>query len=86
MIKTKSFEDLFEYMKIIYFRYTLWNISDILRYVGRPPRIHKQQYPTPYLKLPLLKYEMLTMYAVAPDLFEEDSKFDMIFNKMYRKK
>ncbi|XP_005187107.2 uncharacterized protein LOC101888436 [Musca domestica] len=55
-------------------RYALWNISDIVRHVGRPPRVHKIQYPTPYLKLPLLKYEMLTMYAVPPELFEEDTK------------
>ncbi|XP_073819510.1 uncharacterized protein [Musca autumnalis] len=55
-------------------RYALWNISDIMRHVGRPPRVHKIQYPTPYLKLPLLKYEMLTMYAVPPELFEEDTK------------
>uniref|UniRef100_A0A1I8NS64 Uncharacterized protein n=1 Tax=Stomoxys calcitrans TaxID=35570 RepID=A0A1I8NS64_STOCA len=55
-------------------RFNLWNISDILRHVGRPHRIYTIEYPTPYLKLPLLKYEMLTMYSVPPELFEQDIK------------
>ncbi|XP_065354589.1 uncharacterized protein LOC135949058 [Calliphora vicina] len=55
-------------------RYTLWNLSDILRYVDRPSKVYHIKYPSSYLKLPLLKFEMLTMRACAPELFEEDTK------------
>ncbi|XP_075146132.1 uncharacterized protein LOC142220741 [Haematobia irritans] len=64
-------------------RYALWNISAILKYVGRPARVHKIQYPVEYLKLPLLKYEMLTMVSVPPELFEEDVK--LILQTIQRK-
>ncbi|XP_023298673.2 uncharacterized protein LOC111681180 [Lucilia cuprina] len=66
-IKTRA--DVF-----VILRYTLWNLSDILRYVDRPPKVYSIKYPNTYLKLPLLKFEMLTMRACAPELFEEDTK------------
>lgn len=43
-------------------------------YVDREPRMFRIQYPNSYLKLPLLKFEMLNMHATAPDLYEEDRK------------
>ncbi|KAM7361458.1 LOW QUALITY PROTEIN: uncharacterized protein ACRADG_012075 [Cochliomyia hominivorax] len=55
-------------------KYTLWNLCDILRYVDRPPKSRHIKYPNAYLKLPLLKFEMLTMRACAPEYFEEDTK------------
>lgn len=62
-------------------RYTLWNLSDILRYVDKPSKTYRIKYPNTYLKLPLLKFEMLTMRACAPQFFEEDSKYEfLIFN------
>lgn len=56
-------------------RWSLWNLHDILRHVDRPVKALRLQYPNSYLKLPLLKFEMLVMRAYPPDLFEENSKF-----------
>lgn len=72
-------EDILAYMKnradvFVILRYTLWNLSDILRYVGKPTKIYYITYPNSYLKLPLLKYEMLTMRAVPPENFEVNCK------------
>lgn len=61
----KNRADLF-----VLLRFTLWNLSDILRYVGKPTKIYHIKYPNSYLKLPLLKYEMFTMRAVPPENFE----------------
>uniref|UniRef100_A0A1A9WFL9 Uncharacterized protein n=1 Tax=Glossina brevipalpis TaxID=37001 RepID=A0A1A9WFL9_9MUSC len=55
-------------------RYTLWNLLDILRYVDKPTRIVPVQYPNTYLKLPLLKFDMLIMRASAPPGFEQNTK------------
>lgn len=49
-----------------------------MRHVG-PRRMPKLKYPVDYLKLPLLKYEMLTMRVCPPDPFEENSRFFIKF-------
>lgn len=49
-----------------------------MRHVG-PRRMPKIKYPVDYLKLPLLKYEMLTMRVCPPDPFEENSRFFIKF-------
>uniref|UniRef100_A0A1A9Z6L3 Uncharacterized protein n=1 Tax=Glossina pallidipes TaxID=7398 RepID=A0A1A9Z6L3_GLOPL len=67
---------ILDYMKnrakaFVLFRYSLWNIHDILRHVA-PTRGRPTSYPNEYLKLPLLKFEMLTMRAVPPEVAEEN--------------
>lgn len=59
----------------IYFFYSrliLWNLIDILKHVDRHPQVFSANYPNSYLKLPLFKFDMLNMYAKAPELYEED--------------
>uniref|UniRef100_A0A1A9V0F4 Uncharacterized protein n=1 Tax=Glossina austeni TaxID=7395 RepID=A0A1A9V0F4_GLOAU len=68
--------NILDYMKnrakaFVLFRYALWNIHDILRHVA-PSRGRPAPYPNEYLKLPLLKFEMLTMRAVPPEAFEDN--------------
>ncbi|KAI9579802.1 uncharacterized protein LOC119639277 [Glossina fuscipes] len=68
--------NILDYMKnrakaFVLFRYSLWNIHDIMRHVA-PSRGRPAPYPNEYLKLPLLKFEMLTMRAVPPEAFEEN--------------
>ncbi|KAI9579799.1 hypothetical protein GQX74_000587 [Glossina fuscipes] len=46
----------------------------VLRYVDKPSRIVPLQYPNTYLKLPLLKFDMLIMRASAPPAFEQNTK------------
>lgn len=54
------------------FRMCLWNLIEILRNVDRQPRTFRAQYQNSYLKLPLLKFEMLNIRAAPPELYEED--------------
>ncbi|XP_034116400.2 uncharacterized protein LOC117576005 [Drosophila albomicans] len=70
-------KDAFEYIKsranaYVRFRICLWNLIEILRHVDRPPRTFHVNYKSSYLKLPLLKFEMLNMYAAPPELYEEN--------------
>jgi len=63
------------YLLIYFLHYSvnIWNLVEILRHVDRPPRSLRSHYPNSYLKLPLLKFEMLTMRAAAPEIYEENS-------------
>ncbi|KAH8359706.1 hypothetical protein KR093_008423, partial [Drosophila rubida] len=70
-------EDTLEHIKshayaYVRFRLCLWNLVEILRHVDRQPRTFQVIYPNSYLKLPLLKFEMLDMCAAAPELYEEN--------------
>jgi len=66
--------DSFGLRYIIYcYRVTIWNLLEILRHIDRQPKLLRAQYPNSYLKLPLLKFEMLNMRAAAPEIFEENS-------------
>nr|AAX33648.1 Dbuz\CG14609b-PA [Drosophila buzzatii] len=56
----------------IMLRWALWNFHGLLQNVGYIPKILRQTYPNSYLSLPLLKFEMLTMYSHAPDIFPVD--------------
>lgn len=53
--------------------FSLWNLSEILRHVDRPDKPSRIKYPNSYLRLPLLKFEMLTMRACPPEHYEENS-------------
>lgn len=53
-------------------RWSVWNLWEILRHIDRKTRTFKQQYPNIFLKLPLLKFELLEIRAFPPELFEED--------------
>ncbi|XP_055908794.1 uncharacterized protein LOC129943400 [Eupeodes corollae] len=53
-------------------RYALWNYNEILRYILRSNKVVKIKFPTSNLKLPLLKFENLTMKAFPPDGYEEN--------------
>lgn len=46
---------------------------EILRHVDRQPKLLRTQYPNSYLKLPLLKFEMLNVRSAAPEIYEENS-------------
>ncbi|KAH8278655.1 hypothetical protein KR018_006638 [Drosophila ironensis] len=67
-------------------RVTIWNLLEILRHVDRQPKLLRAQYPNSYLKLPLLKFEMLNMRAAAPEIFEEniDNIMHMVKRKVYK--
>lgn len=52
---------------------SIWNLVEILRHVDRSPKLLRTHYPNSYLKLPLLKFEMLNMRAAAPEIYEENS-------------
>ncbi|XP_037953758.1 uncharacterized protein LOC119683936 [Teleopsis dalmanni] len=74
--KQKEIE-IIDYMKnrndiVVELRLMLWKLNDILWYVGRPPRIMQQSYPTNELSLPLLRFEMINMRAVPPIYIEEN--------------
>lgn len=58
-----------------FFRFNVWNLYEILRHVDRNPKTFRTTYPNSYLKLPLLKFEMLEAFAVPPEVFEVDGKF-----------
>ncbi|XP_032593176.1 uncharacterized protein LOC6564420 [Drosophila grimshawi] len=64
-------------------RLSLWNLSDILRHVDRNPIVFRHQYQTSYLKLPLLKFEMLRFRSAAPKFYEEN--IDKIMHLLKRK-
>ncbi|XP_017874694.1 PREDICTED: uncharacterized protein LOC108621720 isoform X1 [Drosophila arizonae] len=64
-------------------RWTVWNLWEILRHVDRNPKLYKRQYPNEFLKLPLLKFELLEIRAFPPELFEED--VDSIMHYLKRK-
>ncbi|XP_034485649.1 ankyrin repeat domain-containing protein 26-like [Drosophila innubila] len=68
------------------FRLCLWNLVEILRHVDRQPRTFRTQYPNSYLKLPLLKFEMLDIIAAPPELYEEDLEKVMLLlkRKLYK--
>ncbi|KAH8359707.1 hypothetical protein KR093_008424, partial [Drosophila rubida] len=67
-------------------RINIWNLIEILRHVDRPPRSLRSHYPNSYLKLPLLKFEMLTMRAAAPEVYEEniDNVMHLLKRKVYK--
>ncbi|XP_014097124.1 uveal autoantigen with coiled-coil domains and ankyrin repeats [Bactrocera oleae] len=64
-------------------RFSLWNLSEILRHVDRPDKPSRIKYPNSYLRLPLLKFEMLTMRACPPEHYEEN--IDTIMHSVIRK-
>ncbi|XP_023176769.1 uncharacterized protein LOC111603419 [Drosophila hydei] len=64
-------------------RWSVWNLWEILRHIDRKTRTFKQQYPNIFLKLPLLKFELLEIRAFPPELFEED--VDLIMHYLKRK-
>ncbi|XP_030559272.1 uncharacterized protein LOC115761611 [Drosophila novamexicana] len=83
--------EIMEYLKnrgdaFIMFRLSLWNLIEILRHVDRSPKTFRVAYPNSYLKLPLLKFDMLTMYAAPPELYEEDLEkvMHVLKRKVYR--
>lgn len=59
------------------YRWTLWNLNDILRHVESPDRT-VNIYPTQNLKLPLLTFEMMECRAVPPNAFEENGMFQIL--------
>ncbi|KAH8243935.1 hypothetical protein KR032_011572 [Drosophila birchii] len=65
---------------------SIWNLLEILRHVDRQPKLIRAMYPNSYLKLPLLKFEMLNMRAAAPEIFEEniDNIMHMVKRKIYK--
>ncbi|KAH8344362.1 hypothetical protein KR084_010180 [Drosophila pseudotakahashii] len=67
-------------------RVSIWNLLEILRHIDRQPKLLRAQYPNSYLKLPLLKFEMLNMRAAAPEIFEEniDNIMHMVKRKIYK--
>lgn len=58
--------------------FSLWNLNEILRHVDRPDKPSRIKYPNSYLRLPLLKFEMLTMRACPPEHYEENSKPNIV--------
>ncbi|XP_017849560.1 uncharacterized protein LOC108604547 isoform X1 [Drosophila busckii] len=67
-------------------RVSIWNLVEILRHVDRQPKLIRSQYPNSYLKLPLLKFEMLNMRAAAPEIYEEniDGVMHVLKRKVYK--
>ncbi|XP_001359747.1 uncharacterized protein [Drosophila pseudoobscura] len=90
--KDEEFElDTLQHLKnradaYVLLRLTIWNLVEILRHVDRQPKLLRAQYPNSYLKLPLLKFEMLNMRAAAPELYEEniDNIMHMVKRKIYK--
>ncbi|XP_064550231.1 uncharacterized protein LOC135436541 [Drosophila montana] len=79
---------IMEYLKnrgdaFIMLRLSLWNLIEILRHVDRNPQTFQRKYPNSYLKLPLLKFDLLTMYAAPPELYMED--LEKVMNVLKRK-
>ncbi|EDW59505.1 uncharacterized protein [Drosophila virilis] len=64
-------------------RVSIWNLIEILRHVDRQPKLLRSHYPNSYLKLPLLKFEMLNMRAAAPEIYEEN--IDIVMHVLKRK-
>uniref|UniRef100_A0A1A9V0F1 Uncharacterized protein n=1 Tax=Glossina austeni TaxID=7395 RepID=A0A1A9V0F1_GLOAU len=91
--QTKIEQDFADYIKnrsamLLIFRFALWNFHDLLRHVKGKDCVHfKRVYKSGYLKLPLLKYEMLLMHAAPPPLLEENSMFnvDIVMEVVKRK-
>ncbi|KAH8417083.1 hypothetical protein KR222_002894, partial [Zaprionus bogoriensis] len=67
-------------------RVSIWNLVEILRHVDRPPKSLRTHYPNSYLKLPLLKFEMLNMHAAAPEIYEENIEkvMHLLKRKVYK--
>nr|AAX33649.1 Dbuz\CG14609c-PA [Drosophila buzzatii] len=65
------------------FRFSVWNLFEIVRHVDRNPKTFRTVYPNSYLKLPLLKFEMLEMFSVPPEAFEID--VEVLMNTIKRK-
>lgn len=66
---------LYVYIRILislFFSLCLWSILDILENVDRRNISSRVEYPNSYLRLPLLKFEMLYMVAAPPYVFEEN--------------
>ncbi|XP_064550311.1 uncharacterized protein LOC135436595 isoform X1 [Drosophila montana] len=68
------------------FRVSLWNLIDILWHVDRNPKAFRTKYPNSYLKLPLLKFDMITMFASAPELYDENAEklMHLLKRKVYK--
>nr|AAX33647.1 Dbuz\CG14609a-PA [Drosophila buzzatii] len=64
-------------------RVSIWNMIEILRHVDRQPKLLRSQYPNSYLKLPLLKFEMLNVRSAAPEIYEEN--IDIVMHVLKRK-
>ncbi|BFF89572.1 uncharacterized protein DMAD_08305 [Drosophila madeirensis] len=90
--KEEEFEqDTLQHLKnradaYVMLRMTIWNLVEILRHVDRQPKLLRAQYPNSYLKLPLLKFEMLNMRAAAPELYEAniDNIMHIVKRKVYK--
>ncbi|XP_017953635.1 uncharacterized protein LOC115561818 isoform X2 [Drosophila navojoa] len=81
-------KDTLEYIQnraraFIMIRLCLWNLAEILRSIDRSPYSTRRRYRTSYLRLPLLKFELYTMLAMAPPIFKED--IDKIMHLIKRK-
>ncbi|XP_017479820.1 PREDICTED: uncharacterized protein LOC108369253 [Rhagoletis zephyria] len=84
----KEEEKMIAYIKnradaYVMLRFSLWNLNEILRHVDRTDKLSRMKYPNSYLRLPLLKFEMLTMRACAPEPYEEN--IDTIMHTVIRK-
>ncbi|XP_064550290.1 uncharacterized protein LOC135436578 [Drosophila montana] len=64
-------------------RVSIWNLIAILQNVDRNPRHFNFRYPNSYLKLPLLKFELLDMHVMPPGFYEED--IDKLMHVLKRK-
>ncbi|EDV93398.1 uncharacterized protein LOC6564419 [Drosophila grimshawi] len=94
--KVMEYESKFEretldYLKnrgdaFVMLRVNIWNLIEILRHIDRSPKLLRTQYPNSYLKLPLLKFEMLNMRAAAPEIYEEniDAVMHILKRKVYK--
>ncbi|XP_054726180.1 uncharacterized protein LOC129236032 [Anastrepha obliqua] len=84
----KEEEKIIAYLKnradaYVMLRMSLWNLNEILRHVDRPDKMTRVKYPNSYLRLPLLKFDMLTMRACAPEGYEEN--IEVILHTVIRK-
>ncbi|XP_017874690.1 PREDICTED: uncharacterized protein LOC108621717 [Drosophila arizonae] len=81
-------QETLEYLKnrgdaFVMLRVSVWNMIEILRHVDRQPKLLRTQYPNSYLKLPLLKFEMLNVRSAAPEIYEEN--IDVVMHVLKRK-
>ncbi|XP_017874695.1 PREDICTED: uncharacterized protein LOC108621720 isoform X2 [Drosophila arizonae] len=84
-------KDTLEYIQnrakaFIMIRLFLWNLAEILRSIDRSPYSTRRRYRTSYLRLPLLKFELYTMLAMAPPIFKEDIEkiMHLVKRKLYK--
>lgn len=45
---------------------------DVVDHFDHRPKAFRSVYPNSYLRLPLLRFEMLNMIAAPPGIYEED--------------